>query len=107
MIEVVVAMSILGLIGGVAFGVFGKIVDARDRSEKISSHYHQIRQAMLRISRELQMAYLSDHYYCEDPRNKTIFASDSNSYGDRLDFTSFSHYKLTADANESDQNELS
>ena len=37
----------------------------------------------------------------------TIFLGKRASYGMRLDFTSFSHPKMRADANESDQNELS
>ena len=107
MLEVVVAVALLALMGGVTFGIFGKVMDARERSETISRHYHQIRQAMLRMSREIQMAYISEHRYCEEPRSRTIFATESSSYGMRLDFTGFSHYKLMADANESDQNELS
>ena len=62
---------------------------------------------MLRMSREISMAFLSVHKDCQEPRSQTMFRGKREINGMRLDFTSFSHYKLRADANESDQNELS
>jgi general secretion pathway protein J len=82
-------------------------MEARDRATEITERYHGVRQAMLRMSREISMAFLSVHKDCSDPRTSTIFQGKRASFGTRLDFTSFSHYKLRADANESDQNELS
>ena len=99
-------MTILGFIGTLVFGTFARALDAREQAEEITTHYHQVRQAMLRMSREIQMAYLSEHRDCDDPRTRTIFKGGSSSGGMRLDFTSFGHYKMHADANESDQNEL-
>lgn len=107
LIEVVIAVSILGLIGTLVAGTFSRALDGREQAEEITSHYHQMRQAVLRIGKELQMAYISEHRDCNDPRTRTIFRASSVSNGMRLDFTSFSHYKTRADANESDQNELS
>lgn len=105
--EAIVAISILGLIGILVFGTFARAMNARDQAEEITSHYHQVRQGMLRMTRELQMAFISHHRDCDEPRTKTIFKAKGSGSGTRIDFTSFSHYKLSADANESDQNELS
>ena len=105
--EAVIAVTILGLMGTLVAGTFGRALDGRERAEAISTHYHEVRQAMLRMSRELEMAYLSFHVNCEEPHYKTIFRTEGASGGQRIDFTSFSHYKISADANESDQNELS
>jgi general secretion pathway protein J len=107
LIEVSISIAILALIGVVTYGTFARAMDARDRAGKITGHYHQIRQAMLRMGRELEMAYLSEHKDCDDPRTDTLFVSRNAGSGMRLDFTSFSHTKTRADANESDQNELS
>ena len=82
-------------------------MDARERTLGVTDHYHQVRQSMLRMTREIQSAFLSEHRDCEDPQNKTIFLGKRSSNGMRLDFTSFSHFKIRSDANESDQNELS
>jgi general secretion pathway protein J len=62
---------------------------------------------MQRMAAEISMAYLSKHCNAEEPRNKTIFIGKRSRHGMRLDFASFSHFKMRADANESDQNELS
>lgn len=105
--ETLIAVTILGMIGGLTFGTFSRAMEARRRASEITEHYHQVRQAMQRMSREISMAYLSEHKNCEEPRSGTIFTGKRASSGMRLDFTSFSHTKMTADANESDQNELS
>lgn len=105
--EAIISITILGMMGAMVAGTFGRALDARDQAEAISSHYHQVRQAMLRMVREIQMAYISEHRDCDDPRTKTLFRGAPAANGMRLDFTSFSHFKMVADANVSDQNELS
>lgn len=105
--EALVAMAILAMIGGLTFGTFARVMDARDRATAITERYHDVRQAMQRMTREISTAFLSMHKDCSDPRTATIFATRRGNGGTRLDFTSFSHFKTVADANESDQNELS
>jgi len=107
LMEIMIAVTILGMIGTLSVGALRSSVDARERTLVITDRYHQVRQSMLRMTRELQSAFLSEHRDCEDPQNKTIFLGKSSSNGMRLDFTSFSHFKIRSDANESDQNELS
>jgi len=107
LMEALIAMAIMAMIGLLSFGTFTHAIAAREKAEKITSHYHQIRQALQRMSREISMAYISEHRNCDDPATKTIFKSESASNGMRLDFTSFSHVKTQSDANESDQNEIS
>lgn len=107
LMEVMIAVSILTFIGMLTFGVFTNTMKSRDAAAEITSHYHSIRQAMLRMTREVSMAFLSIHKDCEDPRNDTLFALDRQGGGYRLDFTSFGHFRMRADANESDQNEVS
>ena len=107
LMEIMIAVSILGMIGTLSFGTLRSSVDARERTLGVTDHYHQVRQSMLRMTREIQSAFLSEHRDCEDPQNKTIFPGKRSSNGMRLDFPSFSHFKIRADANESDQNELS
>jgi len=106
LVEAIIAISILGMMGTLVFGTFSGAMDGRERAEKITTHYHQVRQALLRMAREIQMAFLTEHRDCDDPRTKTQFIAKRSSGGSRLDFASFSHFKSRADANESDQNEL-
>ena len=105
--EILIAVAILGMISMLSFGSIRGSVDASERAQKVTDRYHQIRQALARMSREIQSAYLSEHRNCDDPQNKTIFLGKRSSNGMRLDYTSFSHFKIQTDANESDQNELS
>jgi general secretion pathway protein J len=107
LIEALIAVTILWFIGALSYGTFARAVDARERAEAITTRYHQIRQGMQRMATEIAMAFISAHKDCQDPRSVTIFLGKRSGSGSRLDFTSFSHTKLRADANESDQNELS
>ncbi len=107
LVETLIAMAILAMIGALTYGTFAHALSSRDRAERITRHYHEIRQAMLRMSREISMAFLSSQRDCEDPRTRTLFATKRAGGGTRLDFTTFAHYKTRVDANESDQAELS
>ena len=101
------AVGILALMGSILFGSLTQALRSRDRAQAVSQRYHQLRQASARIHRELGSAFLSEHRDCVDPRTLTVFSGRRANFGMRLDFTSFSHLKMLADANESDQNELS
>ena len=105
--ETLIGVAILGLIGTLSFGTFSSAVHSQERAEALSDKYHQLRQALVRMSREISQAFISEHRFCDDPRTKTLFVGKRASNGMRLDFTSFSHFKMGADQNEGDQNELS
>lgn len=105
--EVMIAVSILGFIGMLTFGVFARAMDGKERAEEITTYYHAVRQSMLRMSREIENTFISMHRDCEDARTRTLFATQNSSGGTRLDFTAFTHYKVRADANEDDQEEIS
>ena len=107
LVEALIAVTILGFIGALAYGTFARAVESREKAETITSRYHEIRQGMQRMAAEISMAFITAHKDCEDPRNESVFAGKRHGNGSRLDFGSFSHYKYRADANESDQNELS
>ena len=105
--EALIAVVILAMIGLLTFGTLSRALSARQRTSDITQRHHQVRQALSRMSREISMAFLSRHKYCADPRTNTLFVGARASHGIRLDFTSFSHVKMLADAKESDQNGLS
>jgi len=107
LVEALIAITILGFIGMLTYGTFAKAMDARDRAQNITGRYHQMRQAMQRMATEISMAFISAHKDCDEPRGETQFVGKRAPNGMRLDFDSFSHFKSRADANESDQNELS
>ena len=105
--EVMIAVTVLAFIGLLTYGVFGNTLETRRRAMKVATRYHEVKQGMNRMAREISMAFLSHHRDCDDRRTYTIFKKDSSGGSDSLVFTSFSHIKIRKDANESDQNELS
>lgn len=107
LIEALVAISILVLMGGVTLGTFTRSMDARERATAITERHHELRQALTRMATEIAQAFLSMHKDYSEPRSQTLFVTRRTHGGTRLDFTSFSHLKFIADANESDQNALS
>lgn len=105
--EALVAVSILAMIGVVSFGTVARSMDARERATAITDRYAELRQALARMSQEMSQAFLSMHKDYSDPRSQTLFTTRRAGGATRLDFTSFSHYKFMADANECDENVLS
>lgn len=109
LLEILVAIGILSLVASLVYGAFDGMSKSRQGIERVADRYHQGRSAVARMSREVQSAFISLHQPL-DPNfstRKTAFIASHGSYADRLDFTSFSHQRISAGAHESDQNELS
>ena len=109
LLEVLVSIGILALVGTLVYGALDGMNRSRVGIERIDDRYHQGRQALARMSRELQAAFLSLHMpqqITNSVRTTAFIGTDSGS-SDRVDFTSFSHRRLQRNVHESDQNELS
>ena len=63
LMEILIAVSIVGLMGAVTAGAFQTSVRARDMVEHDNVLYRQVRIALSRMSRELGSAFVSDRYY--------------------------------------------
>jgi len=109
LLEVLVSISILAMVSVLIYGAFDGMSRARTGIGRINQRYREGRLAMRRIATELSSAFLSAH----QPLNQalavrtTVFIGTNGTPADRLDFTSFSHFRVTRDTHESDQNELS
>ena len=75
----------------------------------MDERYREGRAALRRINNEMSAAFLSGHVPINPALSvrTTCFIGTNGSPADRLDFTSFSHVRVTRDSHESDQNELS
>ena len=104
LLEVLIAVAVLGLIGGMTYRQFDQTYDLKARVERAAERDQTVRGALSRMAREVSMAYLSDHYdkkrYRERP---TRFRLKGRHGDDALLFTSFAHQRLQIDAKESDQ----
>jgi general secretion pathway protein J len=113
LLEVLVSISILAVIATLIYGAFDAMSRSKSGLARINDRYHQGRSALSRMSRELQMSFLSAHHPIGANlapalmTRLTAFVGTDSRPGDRIDFTSFSHRRLKADTHESDQNELS
>lgn len=109
LVEVLVAITILGIVATVVFGGFSQTMRNKRRIEEQADRAHVIRVALERMVSELSMAYVSIHVN-PNPALQTMntcFIGGRSGRAHRVDFTSFSHRRLYRDAHESDQNELS
>lgn len=109
LLEVLVAVGILAMVGTLVYGALDGMQRARTGIERVGDRYHQGRQALARMSRELQSAFISLHQPAQIAASvrTTVFIGTDSGTSDRVDFTSFSHRRLLRNVHESDQNELS
>jgi general secretion pathway protein J len=104
LLEVMIAVAILALIGGLTYKSFEAAWDLKTRIERAAERDQTVRGALTRMSREISMAFLSEHFDHKRYRARpTIFKlRDGRREADLL-FTSFGHERLVTDAKESDQ----
>ncbi|UQA60816.1 type II secretion system protein GspJ [Polyangium aurulentum] len=104
LLEVMVAIGVLALLGSLIYGAFDGMSRSRRGLERIDDRYHQGRNAVSRITREVAAAFISRHV----PPNAQMISRKTGFMGkkDQLDFTSFAHRKTFRDAHESDQSEI-
>lgn len=106
LIEIMVALAVMAVMASLVYGAFDAMGRTRKGVDEASDRYQQGRNALSRISREVQSAFLSLHRPLENPGlqvSQTLFKGQDH----RVDFTSFSHRRLGFSSRESDQNELS
>ena len=104
LLEVIVAVSILALIGMLTFSTVATALDARDWLEKDDAANQSARIAMDRLHRDFELAWLTPNIQAVNTF-KTIFIAKNND-PDKVWFTALSHRKMHQNARESDQTEL-
>ncbi|TMA15613.1 MAG: prepilin-type N-terminal cleavage/methylation domain-containing protein, partial [Deltaproteobacteria bacterium] len=62
LLEVMIAVAVLGLIGGLTWKSFDAASDLKSRTERAEERDQTVRGAMNRIAREVSMTFLSEHY---------------------------------------------
>ena len=104
LLEVLIAVAILALIGGLTWKSFDGAYGLKQRVEQAEDRDQTVRGALDRIAREVSMTFLSEHYdrkrYRERP---TLWRLRDGRREADLIFTSFAHERLHVDAKESDQ----
>lgn len=108
LLEIIVSVAILAMISLLIYGAFDSMSRGKKGEEAKAERARTGRSAILRMTRELSSAFLSLH----TPNlpalvvRQTTFTSVNSQPFDRIDFTSFAHRRIRADAPESDQAEI-
>lgn len=108
LLEVLVSLGVLAMISLLIYGAFDSLSRGRKGEALRVDRARQGRDAMDRITHEMQGAFLSLH----NPQNlslvtrQTAFIATNSSTFDRIDFATFAHRRVEREAKESDQAEV-
>jgi general secretion pathway protein J len=104
LMEVMISLGIVAVLAALVWGAFGPTWQAKQFVEEEANRYHSIRLAMERMTREISMAFLSDHFDHRRYRDRpTHFVGEDSGTDDTLRFTTMAHERLYQDAKESEQ----
>jgi general secretion pathway protein J len=104
LLEVMIAVAVLAMIGGLTWKTFDSAYDLKRRVEVAEERDQTVRGALDRIAREVSMTYLSEHYDHKRFRERPTFFRLKSGRGEaQLMVTSFAHERLHIDAKESDE----
>jgi len=101
LIEVVLAVTILAFISITVWSTFSRTYRAKKQLELSQERIHTARVALMRITRELEMAYLSNNENTLIQERRTMFVGRSNDV-DELQFSWFGKQRMRADSAEGD-----
>ena len=104
LLEVMIAVAVLAMIGGITWKTFDGAYDLKTRVESAEDRDQTVRAALSRMAREVSMTFLSEHYDRKRFRERPTFFKLRDGRGEAdLMVTSFAHERLHIDAKESDQ----
>jgi general secretion pathway protein J len=107
LIEVMLALAILGFVTTLMWGSFSQTASNKKAIESAQERTHTVRVAMLRMAREIEMAYLSASENTAMANRRTFLVGSSHSDVDELQFSSFAHQRLRAGLAEGDTSLIS
>ena len=96
------AFAILGFITTIIWGTFSQTNLIKKRTEAVQERSHSARVALMRLSRELEMAFLSDSENPAIQERRTMFISEAERDIDELRFSWFGRQRLRTDIPEAD-----
>ena len=102
LLEVLLAITIMGFMTALLWGSFSRTAQIKQRTEAAQDRVHAARVALMRISRELEMAYMFFSYNQALQERRTMFIGAPHADFDELRFSYFGHQRLRADAAEGD-----
>jgi general secretion pathway protein J len=102
LLEVLLAMAILAFVTATLFGTFSQTSRVKKRIEAAQERTHVVRVALMRMTREIEMAFLSDSENPFTPERRTMFVGSGGGEIGELRFSWFGHQRLRAEGAEAD-----
>ena len=102
LIEVMLALAILAFLTTILWGSFSQTAANKRAIESAQERLHTVRVALMRMSREIEMAYLSDSENTALTERRTFLTGSSHADVDELTFSTFAHQRLRAGLAEGD-----
>ena len=102
MIELMLALAIFAFITTIMFGSFSQTVSSKKAIQSEQERAHAVRVALMRMAREIEMAYVSDNENTAIANRRTLFVGSARADVDELMFSTFAHQRLRAGAAEGD-----
>ena len=102
MIELMLALALFTFITTIMWGSFAQTANSKRAVQSEQERTHSVRVALMRMAREIEMAYLSDNENTAISHRRTLFVASSRVDVDELTFSTFAHQRLRAGAAEGD-----
>jgi prepilin-type N-terminal cleavage/methylation domain-containing protein len=101
LIETMLALALMAFITSILWGTFAQTAKIKKRVEQEQDRTHTVRVALMRMSREIEMAFLTAETSGTQER-RTMFSGSSHNDFDELRFSWFGHQRLRSDSAEGD-----
>lgn len=109
LLELIVAVTVLAFMTMLLYGAFSGMKHTRDGLTRVQDRYREGRTALVRIVRDLQGAYISQHLPINQQLAvlKTAFIGRRATPAARIDFNAFTNIRRDRNSHVSDQLEIS
>jgi prepilin-type N-terminal cleavage/methylation domain-containing protein len=102
LIEIMLALALMAFVTSLLWGTFAQTAKVKKRIESAQDRTHTVRVALMRMSREIEMAFRSGSDIMGTELPRTMFSGSAHNDFDELRFAWFGHQRMRADAPEAD-----
>jgi general secretion pathway protein J len=102
LIEIMLALALMAFVTSLLWGTFAQTAKVKKRIESAQDRTHTVRVALMRMSREIEMAFRSGSDITGTQFPRTMFSGNAHNDFDELRFSWFGHQRMRADDPEAD-----
>jgi len=106
LVEIMLALTLMAFLTSLLWGTMAQTAKVKKRIEQAQDRTHTVRVALMRMSREIEMAYVAFEQ-TGTQEYRTMFSGISHGEFDELRFSWFGHLRFRADQAEGDTAQVS